>query len=123
MEAPKGMDQWGIQPGACEGGQDRTQGYASQLGGTFVLFRVMDRKSHESVPEITKILQEERTWQGNDSPITQPLNSSCTLSPVSAAPKKSPVIAAAKLPQDPPGSWGLNFHSLQKEDVVNTLAL
>lgn len=43
------------------------------------------------------------------------LNSSCTLSPVSAAPKKAPVIAAAKLPQDPPASWGLNFHSLQKE--------
>lgn len=32
--------------------------------------------------------------------------------------QKAPVIAAAKLPQDPPGSWGLNFHSLQKEVVL-----
>lgn len=32
--------------------------------------------------------------------------------------QKNPVIAAAKLPQDPPGSWGLNFHSLPKEVVL-----
>lgn len=68
MAAPKEMDQWGIQPGACEAGQHRTQVYASQLGGTFVLIRVMDRKSYASASEVTKILLEEKTWQGNTSP-------------------------------------------------------
>lgn len=59
---------------------------------------------------------EKRACKGNTSPITQPPNSSripcssCNLSPVSAAPSNPPVIIAAKLPQDPPRSWGLNFH-------------
>lgn len=78
MAAPKEMDRWSIQPGACEGGQHRTQEHANQLGGTLVLFRVMDRKSHARVSEVTKILLEERTWQGNTSAITQHLTSSCT---------------------------------------------
>lgn len=29
--------------------------------------------------------------------------------------QKAPVIIAAKPPQDPPKSWGLNFHALQRE--------
>lgn len=69
MAAPKEMDQWGIQPGACE--EDNT-GHrympASWASGILVLIKVMDRKSHASASEVTKILLEERTWQGNTSP-------------------------------------------------------